>query len=111
MKSPSLVHQTKSKAVALLMLFFGTMLLLINVLLIQQNEKLRVMARKPDRALEVKPGTALPPMEGFDSNGDKRSFNYGQDSRKTVLFVLSSRCRACEENMPNWKAIMNGLDP
>ena len=110
MKSPLLAYQAKSKVVALLMVFLGGALLLINLLLIQQNEKLRVLASKPDRALEVKPGTALPPLEGLDNNGDRRTFSYGQDSRKTVLFVLSPRCRACEENMPNWKAIIKGLD-
>jgi len=92
------------------MFFLGAALLLINVLLIQQNEKLKVLARKPDRALEVKPGTALPALEGLDYNGERHIFGYGQDSRKTVLFVLSPRCGACEENMPNWEAIMKGLD-
>lgn len=68
------------------------------------------MAKRPDLALEVKPGTALPPLEGFDSDGVRHSIDYGQDSRKTVLLVLSPRCHACEENMPNWEAIINGLD-
>jgi hypothetical protein len=110
MRSQSLVHQTKNNVVATLLVFLGTALLLINVLLVQQNEKLRVMAMKPDRALEVKPGTALPPLEGFDNNGAKHIFNYGQDSRKTVLFILSPLCQSCEENMPNWEAITKGLD-
>ena len=110
MKSPSLVCQAKSRVAPALMVFFGAALLFINVLLIQQNEKLRVLARKPDRALEVKPGTALPALEGLDSNGDRHTFSYSQDSRKTVLFVLSPRCRACDENMPNWEAIIKGVD-
>ncbi len=110
MKSPSSVHPAKSKAVAPMMLFLGGVLLLVNVLLVEQNKKLRVLARRPDRALEIKPGTELPPLEGLDSNGNKHSFDYGQDQRKTVLLVLSPRCNSCEENMPNWEAIINGLD-
>jgi peroxiredoxin len=110
MKSPSLVCQTKSRVAPALMFFGGAALLLINVLLIQQNERLKVLAMKPDRALEVKPGTALPALEGLDNNGERHIFSYGQDSRKTVLFVLSPRCSACEENMPNWEAIIKGLD-
>jgi hypothetical protein len=110
MKSASLAHQAKNRAVVLLTLVFGAILLLVNVLLVQQNKKLRGLANRPDRALEIKPGTSLPPLEGLDSNGDRRSFNYGQDARKTVLLVLSPRCRACEDNMPNWEAIINGLD-
>jgi hypothetical protein len=110
MESSPLVYQAKNKIGTLLMFVFGAVLLLVNVLLAQQNKKLKVLAERPDRALEVKPGTALPPLEGLDSNGARHSINYGQDPRKTVLFVLSPRCRACEENMPNWDAIIKGLD-
>jgi len=110
MKSPSLVCQEKNKVVALLMFVLGVTLLLVNVLLVQQNKKLKGLASRPDRALEVKPGTALPPLDGFDSNGAWHSIDYGQDPRKTVLLVLTPQCHACEENMPNWGAIINGLD-
>jgi peroxiredoxin len=110
MKNPSLVCQSKSKVFASLMCILGVVLLFVNVLLVQQNKKLKVLAGKPDRALEVSPGTELPPLEGLDSNGNRHSVNYGQDSRKTVLLVLSPRCNACEENMPNWKEIINRLD-
>lgn len=110
MESSPLICQAKNKIGTLLMIVLGAVLLLVNVLLAQQNKKLKVLARRPDRALEVKPGTALPPLEGLDGNGNRHSVNYGQDSRKTVLLVLSPRCRACEENMPNWEAIINGHD-
>jgi hypothetical protein len=110
MKSPSSVYQAKSRVVAMLMFVLGATLLLVNVLLVQQNKKLKVLASRPDRALEVKPGTALPPLQGFDSNGARHSIDYGQDSLKTVLLVLAPRCHACEENMPNWEAIINRLD-
>jgi hypothetical protein len=110
MESSPVVYQAKNKAAGLLLFVFGAMLLLVNVLLVQQNKKLKVLAMRPDRALEVKPGTALPPLEGLDGNGNRYSIGYGQDSRKTVLLVLAPRCHACEENMPNWEAIINGLD-
>jgi hypothetical protein len=92
------------------MFVLGATLLLVNVLLVQQNKKLRVLAGRPDRVLESKPGTALPPLEGFDSNGNKHIISYGQDLRKTVMLVLSPRCQACEENRPNWEAVINGID-
>ena len=110
MKSQSSVYQSNSIVVATLMFVLGAALLLVNFLLVQQNKKLKVMASRPDRALEVKPGTALPPLEGFDSDEAMRIVDYGQDSRKTVLLVFSPRCKACEENMPNWKSIVNGVD-
>lgn len=110
MKSSSLVYQAKGKVVTLLMFFLGVALLFVNVMLVRQNKKLKVLAGRPDRALEIKPGTALPQLEGFDSNGVRHSIGYGQDPRKTVLLVLAPRCYACEENMRNWVAIVNGLD-
>jgi len=103
-------YQSKNKVVALLMFFFGGVLLFVNVLLVQQNNRLKVLAGRPDRALEVKPGTALPSLEGLDRYGNRQSIGYGQDSRKTILLVLSPQCSACEENGPNLEAIINGLD-
>jgi len=105
-----LVHGAKNSAAALSMFILGAVLLFVNVLLVQQNKKLKILANRPDLALEVKPGTALPPLEGFDKNGNRHSIDYGQDLRKTVLLVLSPRCRACEESRPNVEAIINGLD-
>jgi len=92
------------------MFALGAVLLLVNVLLVQQNKKLKVLASRPDRALEIKPGTAVPPLEGFDSDGNRHNVNYGEDSRKTILLVMAPRCHACEENLPNWEAIINGFD-
>ncbi len=109
MKSSSLVCEANKK-VAVLLTIVGSVLLFVNVLLVQQNKKLKILASRPDRALEARHGTALPPLEGIDSNGNRQSIKYGQDLRKTVLLVLSPRCRACEENMPNWEAIINELD-
>jgi peroxiredoxin len=109
MKSSPLVCEANTKVTALLMIF-GVVLVFVNVLLAQQNKKLKVLASRPDRALEVKAGTALPPLEGVDSDGNRQSISYGQDSRKTVLLVFSPRCRACGENFPNWEAIINGID-
>lgn len=109
MKSSALVCESNKKAITLLTIV-GVVLLCVNVLLVRQNKKLKILAVRPDRALEIRPGTAVPPLEGIDSNGDWQSINYGQDSRKTILLVLSTRCSACIENMPNWQAILNTLD-
>jgi peroxiredoxin len=109
MKISAVVCQT-NQIVATLLAIVGIALLLSNVLLVHQNNRLKVLASRPDRTLEVKLGKTLPPLEGVDSNGNKQSINYGQDSRKTVLLVLSPRCRACEESKQDWEAIITGLD-
>jgi hypothetical protein len=88
----------------------GVILLVVNVLLVQKNRVLKVMANRPDRALEVKPGTALPPLVGVDVRGGKQRLVYGEDPRKTVLLVFSPRCNSCRENLPNWETIIKGVD-
>jgi peroxiredoxin len=109
MKNSPLVREWNSKVAALLVIV-GVVLLLVNVLLAEQNKKLRFLASRPDRSLEVKAGTALPSLEGVDDDGNRQSISYGQDARKTVLLIFSPRCRACEENLPNWEAIINGIE-
>jgi hypothetical protein len=109
MKNSSLVCKANNILAAPLAIV-GAVLLLANVLLVHQNKRLKVLANRPDRVLEVKPGTMLPSLEGIDSNGAKQNISYGKDLRKTVLLILSSRCRACEVGRPNWEAIINGLD-
>jgi hypothetical protein len=109
MKGLSLAYDASNKVMVLLTIL-GATLLIVNGLLVRQNKQLKVLASRPDRVLEIRPGTALPPLEGIDSNGNRQRIDYGEDSRKTVLLVFSPRCGACEKNMPNWKAIINGLD-
>jgi len=99
-----------NKKVAALLMIVGVVLLLVNVLLAQQNKKLRFLASRPDRSLEVRAGTVLPSLEGVDDDGNRQSINYGQDARKTVLLIFSPNCRACGDNLPNWEAIINGID-
>jgi peroxiredoxin len=109
MKSSPLVCVGNRKVAALLMIV-GVVLLLVNVLLAQQNKKLRFLASRADRSLEVKVGTALQSLEGVDNDGNWQSISYGQDARKTVLFIFSPRCRACEANSLNWEAVINEID-
>ena len=93
-----------------LVMTFATVLILSNLLLSQQNNELKARLRRPDRALELKLGTNLPPIEGADISGNSVSMGHGQDPRKTLLLVFSPQCRSCKENMPNWQAIISGAD-
>jgi peroxiredoxin len=109
MKSSPLVRKGNGKIAALLMIA-GVVLLLVNVLLAQQNKKLRFLASRPDRSLEVRVGTALPSLEGVDDDGHRQRISYGLDTRKTVLLIFSPNCSACGENLPNWEVIIRGID-
>jgi peroxiredoxin len=80
------------------------------MLLLHENKQLKTLAKNSTRHLEIPPGTALPSIHGVDVNGEKVSFGYGQDRRKTVFLVFSTKCGACKENMPAWQSFLRALD-
>jgi peroxiredoxin len=110
MDSSMTANKTNKRVLSTLSVLGVLLLLMTNILLMQQNESLKSSVNKSDRALEVKIGKELPPLEGIDTNGNKLTVSYGQDARKTVLFVFSPRCGACKSNMPNWQTLIKGLD-
>ena len=96
---------------ALLFLALAVTLAVVNILLLKQNYELKALLGKyPTEAAELKPGTALRPLEGLDAEGTKLIIGYGQDNRKTLLLSFIPGCEACEKNMPYWKAIIKDLD-
>ena len=109
MTNPSSVYATR-KTRLLVFATISSVLVLVNVLLAQQNKHLKALTGKPGRCLELSPGKGLPPVEGFDVEGNKVVVGYGEDPRKTVLLVFSPGCRACKENMSNWQSLIKRLD-
>lgn len=109
MKNPTSVYATR-KTSLLLFATTASVLMLVNVLLAQQNKQLKALAGKPGRRLELSPGKGVPPVEGFDVEGNKVVVSYGEDPRKTVLLVFSPGCRACKANMSNWQSLIKGVD-
>ena len=109
MTNPTSVHPTRRTSF-LLFATTATALMLVNVLLAQQNKQLKGLTAKTGRRIEIAPGKAVSPVEGFDPEGNKVVVGYGEDPRKTVLLVFSPGCRACKENMSNWHALVKGLD-
>jgi peroxiredoxin len=99
------------------MSFFALLVVLmagLNVALLVQNRTLKAAAAKPgggSRSVALKAGKALPTLTGLDAEGRKLTFDYGADLRKTVLLIFSPRCPYCTENMPNWRALAQGIDP
>lgn len=84
----------------------------LNVALIVQNRSLK--AATPNvggsRSIALKAGKSLPTLTGIDTEGRKLTFDFGTDPRKTVLLVFSPHCPYCAKNMPNWRAIAQGID-
>jgi hypothetical protein len=99
-----------SKSMAAMFVLMMTVLVVINLSLLIQNKTLKSTVEKRGRSMEIQPGTQLPPITGIDLNGNRFTMDYGQDPRKTLLLVFSPGCRFCKENMPNWEAMMGGLD-
>ena len=102
-------HEIRKSTTSLLATM-AVVLMVINVMLAQQNKRLKAFADGPNRSLELKPGAQLPAIEGMDAEGKRLKVEYGRDARKTLLMVFSPGCRFCGENMRNWEAIANGVD-
>jgi hypothetical protein len=85
-------------------------LVVINFMLIQQNRALKTYAGTSKSYTQLQPETMLPPLDGTDPDGKKVSVGYEQENRKTLMLVFSPRCRACNENMPNWQALLKKID-
>jgi peroxiredoxin len=109
MTNPTFVYAT-GKTRLLLFATTASVLVLVNVLLAQQNKQLKALTGKSGRHMELSAGKGLPPVEGFDVEGNKVVVSYGEDPRKTMLLVFSPGCRACKENMSNWQSLIKRLD-
>lgn len=60
--------------------------------------------------LVLQPGTRVPPLTGFDLEGNRIEYTYGAPTRKTLMFVFSPDCPACTEVWPRWRQLMQSLD-
>jgi hypothetical protein len=90
---------------------FSLVVVAMNVLLINQNQRLKANSSRARQALQVAAGTTVPSLHGKDIDANDIVLSYGRDSRKTLLMVFSPKCSACKENMSNWAAIQARLDP
>ncbi len=95
----------------LVLVSFALILVVLNIILVMQNRDLKAsLNARVGRPDDLKPGTAVPALEGTDLNGNAVIISYGVDRRKTVLLSFSPQCDFCEKNMPNWEAIIKGVD-
>jgi hypothetical protein len=93
-------------------LFFpvlSAVLLVLNIALILQNRALK--------APEVAPASMLPPrgtkvdrIDGLSLDGAPMQVGFGNDHRKTMLYVFSTTCGVCRVNWPNWNALNQTID-
>lgn len=60
--------------------------------------------QRADRLL--KSGTAVPPFEAVDLNGQPQAVTYDQGGKTTVLYIFTPPCKWCERNADNIKELV-----
>jgi peroxiredoxin len=85
-------------------------LLALNIGLIIQNKHLRTSSSTDTRSAALKIGNIVPSLSGLDADGNDFSLDYHSDPRKAVMLIFSPHCGFCTKNMPNWQAIIRGID-
>ena len=101
---------TVKKSLAFLLLTFGLLLVVSNVLLARRIAQMRKIDDQLNASNKLEPGSAVPPLIGYDVAGNKLTYDYGTDPRDTVLMVFSPGCHACDENWPNWTRLIKELN-
>jgi len=99
-----------SKPLAILFLACGLALVLSNVFLARRLAELRGLDDLLNISNKLEPGGVVPPLIGYDLAGKKVTYTYGEDSRDTILLIMSPACHACDENWPKWKQLIQSLD-
>lgn len=102
------------KVARVLLTVLGGVLVVVNILLVRQNAKLRYnlerITRQYYRQVELPLDSFVPPLDGVDSNGTRSVVSYGVDPRKTLLLVFSPTCEVCDENWPSWNRIVASIE-
>jgi hypothetical protein len=99
-----------SKPLAILFIVCGLALIFSNVLLARRLSQLSRLDDLLNASNKLETGGVVPPLVGYDLSGQKVTYSYGDDSRDTMLLVLSPGCHACDENWPKWNRLIKSLD-
>lgn len=75
-----------------------------NVLLIKQNRDLKALIARGQPEF-LKPGQQVATLAADTLSGQRRVVDYGSRP-KTVLFVFSPQCSACERTAPYWRKVV-----
>lgn len=94
------------KTLLILIIACSMLLLLANIRLSMQLSKYRRDYQNTINANQPRAGMIVPPLVGYDLNGDKLAIGYGKDSQKTLILALSPSCHACDDNWPQWQRLI-----
>jgi hypothetical protein len=99
-----------SKPLAAVLLAGCLALIASNVLLARRLSQLKQLDDFLNAANKLELGGVVPPLVGYDISGNKVTYEYGRDSRETLLLVFSPTCHACDENWPKWNRLIQSVD-
>lgn len=98
------------KGTIIIFMVLGVVLAVTNLLLVRENRGLRALLSERQRSLEPQVGAVVASLSGHDLDGNGFTVDYGQDSRKTLVFVFSTKCRVCDRNWPYWQGIIRSVE-
>lgn len=88
------------------LVLIGFAVLTQNVLLLRQNQALRISRKEP----LVQPGTRIERVMGLDLDGGLRNVVFPSKAKKHYLVVtISPNCPTCKANQPQWKELTRKL--
>ncbi len=82
----------------------------VNMILLKQDKILRERLDNFNGAREVHPGEAYPDFGGLTLDRQWKDVRFAASSRKSLLFLISTGCPACESNRERFEAISKKLD-
>lgn len=82
------------------------------VFLTIQNRKLKSAIQSYTKAAiePLKSGEKVEPFKVISLNGDTIDFAYTDSEKRYLLFVLSTTCPHCENNLIHWQDLIDGID-
>ena len=76
-----------------------------NASLKETNDELRERVGAYSTYLSAQAGDAVPPIETVDLKGKPAKVNYFDSGKKHLLFVFTTHCSACLDQLPKWDSI------
>jgi putative oxidoreductase len=106
-RSGSLFWRFLQKAIGIAAILF--LLTEVTLLSVQNRELKSRLAMLVGREI-LEPGETVPPFKARDANGKEVEIACGHGTLRTLLFVLSTTCKPCKQNLPNWSVIAHRVD-
>lgn len=85
---------------------FGAVLVVNTVRMVRINRSLTLQITNFYRSIELPAGARVPPVAGKDVGGQEYTLDTVQETTPALLLVFSPTCPACDENWPQWDALV-----